>query len=774
MSDSKKVKYIKVKDNLDNEQKPPKKKRKNKKKSKLYGIKKTFAIIGTTLVSLVLIVIITGCIIATALTIYVMEFADNTFDVDLKDVQLKFTSFIYAYDKDGAEVELKRLAQEENRVWTDISTLPAFIPMAFVCVEDKRFYDHEGVDWRRTFYSFIDMMLNITGSGQGGSTITQQLVKNITGDDETTPDRKIREIFRAMSLESKYTKTDILESYINRAGLGGMVYGIGAASNWYFNKDVTQITIAEAALLAGLVRSPVAYSPYVNLTNAKTRQMYALDKMFEEGAITLAEYNAAKVEKIQFKYAIEGDDFGYIDQRSIMPEAGLVEDDEEEAETEITDGYSWHGEYKTTMSWYTDAALDQIIKDFADLKGISYDAAESEIYNGGYKMYLNVDLEKQAMLEEKFKDPYSVLTSYNAEADSTDLLQAAYVLIDYKGRVLALAGGIGDKPGDRCFNRATQATRAPGSTIKPISEYSLAVDLNIINWSTPILDEPLEIKDYSAISDTNPEGLIKWPENYEKTHTGEPLIVWRGLMASKNTIAARLCQLVSPQTCYDHLTRRLGFTTLTKYDIDLSPIALGALTNGVKIIELASAYEVFGNGGVHYDPKLYSKVLGPNGNVVLEPDEYGLQAIGKDTAWVMNRMVATVVNGDPWVSTGHLAKIDGVEVIGKTGTSNDMKNLLFVGCTPQFVGAYWLGYDNGKEIAKNAGWKAVAAAWKNLSEQFIDFTADTKFIKDSTVLELNYCTETGGLATSYCPMTEIGYFKQSFIPAQCDSTHGTR
>lgn len=752
MDKKKKIKYIKIK-----EEQPRKRssKKKNSRAAKNFG--RAMTIVGTTFSSMLLILVIMVCIVATVLAVYVLDFADNSYDANLRDVEMKYTSFIYGYDENNDLVEIKRLAADENRVWVDYEDISQNIIDATVAAEDKRFYTHKGVDWYRTAGAFFS-----NGDGGGGSTITQQLIKNITGDDEVSWERKLREIFRALSLEEKYTKIDILESYLNRIWFGGMVYGVGAASQYYFGKDASELNIGEAAVLAGMIRNPSKMSPYYDLARSKQQQNYVLRCMYEQGMITTKEYEDFRYNKIQVHFAkpVYGDDYGYIDERT------LVDDNEDDLVQEVQDdsyeAYKWNGDYEVSQDWYVDAAIDQVINDYADLKGITYTSAKNELYNGGYKIYINENMKLQKILEEKYRDPYTVLSKYDPSAPEEDLIQSAFVIMDYTGTVQAVVGGLGEKPGDGTFNRATQATRSPGSTMKPISTYSLAVQKNLITYSTLIPDARINIG-----TEDEPE---LWPKNYgDVIGDGTLRPAWYGVQHSLNTLAARIGRMNTPKAMYNQLTQMLGFTTLVESDIALSPLSLGALTNGAKLVEVAAAYQIFGNGGIYYRPMFYSKVEDSKGNVILEQDFYGTQAIDSDTAWVTNRMIYKVVNGDS--GTGRLAQLPNVEVIGKTGTSNAGTDLLFMGLTPEYIGGLWIGYDDSREIGGSDGWRAVASVWKTVMQDIQDTSEVLKFVPDPSVIEKRYCTKTGLLATNKCSSTEIGYYRESNLPDFCTGDH---
>ncbi len=748
---NKKIHYIKIRDDQPKKKKP----NKHKREKVMRTIGNAMTVIGTTISSMLLVFVIMMCIVVTVVTVYILDFKDSSTEINLTETDMKYTSIVYAYNKDGQEVELKRLVKEENRIWVDYEDISPNIINAFVAKEDKRFWDHKGVDWRRTVYALVLDVFSNDDTRQGGSTITQQLIKNITDDKEQTWERKLREIFRALDLEEKYNKEQILESYLNRIGFGNMNYGIGAASDYYFGKTADQLDIAEAAIIAGIVKNPNKYNPYTSLEKSKTQQLWVLEEMYSQGYINTAEYEAAKTEQVKFKRTVYGDDYGYIDPRSIAPE----EPEEEEKEPEQKEAYKWYGDYEVSQTWYTDAAIRQVIEDYAELKGITYTSAKNEIYNGGYKIYTNVDMEKQAIIEEKFKDPTLIQTKYDKYAKEEDLLQGAMVIMDYTGTVVALAGGVGDKPGDNCFDRATMAKRSPGSTMKPIGPYSTAIQENAIYYSMMLPDKGI-IK--------QPNGNL-WPKNYEGYGNGDLIPIWYGVQESRNTIAVRTTREITPQVVYNQLTQNLGLSTLVEEDIDLAPVSFGALTEGVKLIELTAAYQIFGNSGIYYEPKLYSRVVDSRGNVILEQNFYGTQAVDSDTAWITNRMLKKVVtnpNGSGW-----RAKLDNIEVVGKTGTSNSGFDLLFAGCTPNHVAIVWVGNDKNKKTDLIPNKKFLATIWHDVMVEIEDKSVASEFNPDPTTIERRYCTETGLIASAACQTTEIGYYRASNLPSYCSGNH---
>lgn len=752
MNNRRKFRYIKIKDDEPKKTTPAVKKNKSK---TMKNIGNALTVVGTTISAILLVFVIMICIVVTIITVYILDFADNSYDINLRDAETKFTTMVYGYNEEGQEVELKRLASEQNRIWVDYEDISPHLINAVIATEDKRFYEHQGVDWRRTVFSLGADVLNLSRAGEGGSTVTQQLIKNLTGDDEISWERKLREIFRALSLEKKYTKTDIMESYLNNIGWGGMNYGVGAASQYYFGKEAKDLDIAESAILASMIKNPSKRSPYIDLENCKVHQIDTLYYMYEQGYINTAEYEAAEKEQVKFAGVVYGDDFGYTDPRSLT--SSTPEDPDDDPDETPRTAYRWN-EYEISQDWYVDAAIDQVYEDYAELKGISYTSAKKEISNGGYKIYINENMKLQKILEEKYKDPLIAMYSYDPNTEDQKLVQSAFVIMDYSGTVQALVGGLGDKPGDNCWNRATMSVRAPGSTMKPISAYSMGLETNQITYSSMIPDKGVMLPG-------NPD---PWPYNVEGYTTGTLFPAWKAVQASTNTVAVRVARLVTVPVLFNQLQSNLEISTLVPGDDEqLSPIPLGALTDGIKLVELAAAYQMFGNGGVFYSPKMYSKVLDSKDKVILEQNFYGNQAISSDTAWVTNRMLRTVVLGSS--SAAH-ANLNNVEVIGKTGTSNDDKNLMFVGLTPNYVAVAWIGVDDGTEL-KFYNNKFPAQIWHDVMVDVEDTSTVQKFNPDSSVEELRYCVETGLLATSDCKDTDIGYYRKSNIPGYCSGNH---
>lgn len=706
-------------------------KKKKKRRKKAGPVRKTLTVIGTVILSLILIAVISVSIIAAALTVYVMQFRENTpIDIDLDSLNLAYTTFIYGYDEDGNEVELTSISRAANRIPVSIDRVPQHVRDAFVYVEDERFYEHVGVDWKRTFTAFLN---EITGqllynSKQGGSTITQQLIKNVTGDKETNWDRKLREIFRASDLERYRSKDEILEAYLNCIGFGGSTSGIQAAALKYFDKDVSELDLAEAACLAACPKNPEVYNPFANPELNKERQIIVLNAMLKNAAISEAQYEEAVNEELQFR-----------------------DPSKDEKTNEI-------------QNWYIDMVIRDVTFDLMDLYGVTQEEASDMLYNGGYTIYTPIDIKMQKTIEERYRD-YSTFSS----SVLSDPPQSCFIVMDYTGNVLAVAGGIGEKSGSNVWNRATMSPRQPGSSIKPLAGYGYSIENNLATWSTIIQDLPIEIPD-----DNNPGQTRKWPTNYSSTSrnnvwSGNSYFLFQALQRSLNTVSARLCEGAGASNVYEFVQNKFQFSTLTASDANLSPMAVGALTKGVYLRELVAAYQVFGNAGKYFAPTSYTYVLDPSGEPILQHKYTPIQSISKESAYVMNKLLQQVVEGPN--GTGRAAKLNNVPVVGKTGTSQEWRDNLFVCCTPDYVSGVWYGYDDNRTV-KSGTYYGTAALWKNIFGDIADAGQHTTFPECETVKELYYCSNTGLIASGVCPTSSKGYYKSDNVPPVCTKCAG--
>ncbi len=734
-----------------------KKRTSKKKKRGVNPLVHILKVIGTLLLSVFLVVVITGSIFATVLTIYVLNFADTTTTVSLEKItESNITRFLYEnpdYDEETDEeieqYELYYAIKNEQRhfIWADIEEIPQCVQDAFVYTEDERFYSHDGVDFRRTFYAFVNAFLPNTRKF-GGSTLTQQTIKNLTGDDEAEgvagAERKIREVFRSINVEKTYTKEDILQSYLNIVPMGTSEYeiiGVQAAANFYFGKDISELDLAEAACLAGMTNAPAANNPIDSLKNNNIRRKYCLDHMLENGAISEQEYTTAMNEELEL-----AGNFNYSSSTVY--------------EEEMQD--------QGTTSYFMDAAIEEAITRISEDSGLSYADAQLELYNGGYNVYCTVDIDLQKKMEQQMKVQSNFTTYSMPEEDDT--LWSDFIAMDYNGNVKAVVGNRTEKTESRTLNNASQSPRSPGSCIKPIASYAPALDQDLLTWSTFSKDQPIEI--------INKDGeKEQWPVNYSETGDSanwsySDLFTWQMLMRSLNTLPAQLIDKMTPAYSYNFLKEKLDITTLAETDSDYSGMTVGGLTYGITLEELVGAYMIFGNGGRKYEVTYLSKIEDANGTVIYEKNDGYKQAISDDTAYIMNRMMQYVINDEQ--GTGRYAKLSKTDLVGKTGTSSDWFDLTFVGCTPDYVSGVWIGYETPSTIPTN-DYQNIGAIWKNLfgevAEKEKHHSFEDTFPMPASVQKLNFCNRTGLLASGGCSSQGTGYFKTTNTPDYCYGGH---
>ncbi len=684
--------------------------------------------------TVMLVGIITVSLVAGSFLVYAFTMIDGTMDVDLNDLELNFTTAIYVEDKAKGEwVEYQRLHGEFNRIWvsydakaardkenTTYDGIPQKLVDAFVAIEDKRFYTHYGVDWKRTFGAVINEFIPIYSSRQGGSTITQQLVKNLSNDREQSASRKVREIMRARYLENNYAKDTIIECYLNTIPMGHGTYGVEVAANYYFNKSVDELTLLECASLAAITKGPSVYDPENNAENNKDRRETVLKFMLEQGYITKDEHEAA-----------------------LKEELNVVASREQLNESEVN-------------NYFVDALIVNVTNDLADKYGWDSAHAAENFYSGGYKIYATVDPEIQSTVDEVFSNS----EAYGIKGKDGKQLQGSFTIMDYTGRVRGLAGGIGKKTanlGMTGFNRATDALRQPGSTMKPIAAYAPAIENGIINYSTIVNDTA-----------TNYNGWT--PKNWYGSYWGGVTVQY-ALERSINTIPVYLVNKMTPQVSYDFLTQKLGITTLNKNDVDLSPLGMGGTNGGVTTIESAAAYAVFGNGGRYYEPTLYYAVYDQRNEIVLSnQDVEPVVAISEDTATVMNKLLQGVVYGSNGTGKGAAGFIKDMKIYAKTGTSNNANDLWFVGGTPYYVASCWCGYDSQQTVSDSA---IARKMWGAIMSQVHTGLKAKEFEESSYAVDRYYCAETGLLATDACPSKAVGWYTKNNVPTLCKNHGGT-
>ena len=633
-------------------------------------ISAVFKVVG----SVMLVLIVSGLLFACIFAYYVKNSLTPNMDISLEDFQLSESSTIWYQTPSGEWQELVTLVGKYKRIWVDYENLPPYMEQALVAIEDKRFYEHNGVDWFRTSTAFVRMF---AGSGYGGSTITQQLIKNLTGNDEVTVQRKLGEIFGALELEKKYDKREIIEWYLNAVYFGEGCYGVQAAAQTYFGKDVSELDLAECAAIVGITNKPTYYDPFYNEDNNTQRQEVVLREMYEQGYIDYDTYKAAVDEELVFAHS-PGENTN-----------------------------------KVIYTYYEEVVINDVIRDLMDAKGIGRAAATSLLYNGGYQIYCCIDPRIQAIVDSIYTDPTQIP---QPPSQTNQRFQSAIVIMDpYDGRILALSGGVGEKTTNFPLNRAVPeyvngfdyggATRSPGSSIKPIASYGPAVDLGLITPATYVNDSPT----------VRLRGTSWYPHNDSYQSFGV-ITIEQALKWSLNTVAAQIVDILpgGPQTSYDYLTEHLGVTSLVPDDISYAPMALGQLTYGISVREMCQAYCAFVNDGVFTYSRTYSMVTDARGNVVLDNSPRTIQAFQPNTAYVMTYMLKK--NVEEGIASE--ARLWTVPVGGKTGTSTDQKDRWFAGVTPYYVAVVWTGFDIPEKI--NVNGNPAARIWNRVMSRVLE------------------------------------------------------
>ena len=605
---------------------------------------------------------LTACIIGMRMVGYVFEVRDGESLIDLemyKSEQYQ-TSILYAFDDEGEKSEIARLHGTENREWVSIKKIPENLQNAFICLEDKRFLEHEGVDWLRTAKGFLT-----SGSStmQGGSTLTQQLIKNLTKQNQATFVRKFNEILNALNLEKNYEKKDILEAYLNTIYLGSGCYGVKTAAETYFGKSLKELTVAECAMLASITQNPYKYNPYTNFSGDKGvegRMQYCLSCMFNQGKITEKQYNKA----LKYKIKLTG-------RRSV-------------AQTTVEET----GKEKKYNSYYVDYVIDEIISDLRKEYGYDYSEAWRQVYCGGLKIETAVDMRVQGIVEDIYLNrtnfPYSRLDKYGKYPES------AITIMDYQGRIVAIVGGTGKKTGDRVKNRAATSFRQPGSSIKPLTVYGPCVDKGYIrSGNATVLNEAI----------TLPDGTL-WPRNYAGDKgNGEYITVESALCRSLNTVPARLLnEVLGVAASYEYATEKFHLEHLTPSDKDLSPLCVGGTNGGVSTLEMASAYAVFGNGGRYYESYSYYRVLDRKGKVLLDNTKPKYeQAMNEGSSRIMLDLLSHVTTRS--YGTAYGCTVPGMVTFAKTGTTTDNNDKWMCIGSPYYVMSIWYGYDMPSDLS---------------------------------------------------------------------------
>ncbi len=743
--------------------------------------------IGAAL-TVVMILLVCGVVFVGTLGDYLKEdILTEAADWSIGDYDVEETSFAYYVDKGGNIQLLQQIYTTTDRQWAELEDIPQALIDATVAIEDKRFYEHQGVDWITTVKACMNMFFG-SDSNFGGSTITQQLVKNVTGEKSVTVQRKVMEIFRAQIFEREYNKDLIMEEYLNRIYLGKGCYGVKSAAAEYFGKELQSLTVAECASLISITNNPSLFNPYSQTVykykgEEKTgqewnrwRQLNVLHEMYDQGYLTELEYAEAVAQDMVFKSGIEDADKWSVCENPTCGYEGIV--------SSFTAGEA--GNYycpvcgnvtsvttdasQNIYSWFVDAVLIDVAKQLAEKDGITdwNDTVKQEylakIQTGGYHIYTTLDMDVQNAVDAVYSDLSKIPTT-----TSIQQLQSGIVIIDNRtGDVVALAGGVGEKTDFLGYNKATQAKLQTGSAQKPISVYAPAFESGAVSPATVVKDLPVNYYDGA------------WPKNdnrkYDYSRT-----VYSGIVSSVNAVAVRTLGLTGNEFAFNFAKYNLGQHNLTESyeasngkimsDIGQAPLALGALTVGSTVQEMATAYATFANGGEYRESRLFTKVYDSNGNIVLDNTQDSKKVLSDKTVNYMNYCLFYAAN----TGTGGAAVFPGMSIAGKTGTTSSNRDRWFCGYTGHYTAAVWCGYDKPEQIHLTGNTNNPAARlWRMVMQPVHEGLPNLGLFNGNAFQTVGVCRDSGLIATAACKADARGIDRVSY--ANCypeDRPNGT-
>lgn len=691
-------------------------------------MKRQRSVIGIISIFLFSIALI-GALVFGGLTLFIYK--DINFEADERLFESSRTyesTIFYADDSEGegyTPVQIE-LGGSLRKIHYSIDDISPYLKDGFIAVEDKIFYSHKGVDIKRTLLAALNQ---ITKRKKifGASTITQQVVKNISGDNQINLKRKIGEIIRAIHIERNYEKDEIFEVYLNVIPMSDNIFGVGAASKAYFGKEPEQLLPEEAATLIGITNAPSAYSPYTNPEACKKKRDIVLSVMYNEGVIDDEEYN-----------------------RAINTELKIIPRESREDRID---------------SWFVETAIEDIVKDLTLKYDISTSAARMMLLGGGHKVYTTMNRRVQESLENYFENVDNL-----PDEVAKGLNYAMVVTDSVSGDLVGIVGRAGKKTGNRLLNYAL-IPHTPASTLKPIAIYAKLIDQGKINWATVFDDTPVSFYDSG-------NEIIEYPHNSPNVYDGLTTVK-DAIRLSKNTIAVRLCNMITPSSIYYSLKNDYKFDTLIEKegnttDIAVSPMALGQLTKGVSLLKLTEAYSVFPSEGVHAETRSYISVYDYNNRLILEKKQSRNRLYKESTAKIINQLLMEVVESGTASSISLNHKVD---LAGKTGTSGNNKDKLFVGYTPYYTAGIWCGYDNGTTIGNLN--KSHLKIWDEVMTEIHSdkVISDQRHFSTDGLIKMPYCKDSGELYSNNCihdprgNRREFGYFTADNMPSKECNRH---
>ena len=698
-----------------------KKSKKNKKEKK----KKKHKVLKRIILAFFILIIL--AILAVVGVVGGIFFSDK-YKVTREELEIKNFNTVVV-DSEGKTIAV--VNGDENRRWVTMDEMPAFLPKMFVALEDERFYEHNGIDIKRSLAATIQFIFKRGTSNYGGSSITQQLIKNTFQDTDDSGfagvERKIREMARAYNTEKVLSKDEILERYLNKIFMGGTYYGVQTASQYYFGKDVNNLSIAEGAYLVAINTSPNAYSPFSEEEKDK-------EKIKNKVKIVLTKFKQ-EAPKLGYEFTDEA------------YKAAI-----EEAENGLAFKKGSVITNKASYSYHTAAAINEVISDYAKQEGLTNEEAKRRIENNGFKIYTTQVSSIQEIMQEEFvKDKYIV---YGKEKNKDGSLkneghtQAAMVIIDHTtGYVVGCMGGLGEDSNAVGFNRATSSTKQPGSSIKPIGVDAPALEKGVITAATVYDDSATTFRGrYSPHNSGGYSGL---------------LTVRHAVELSSNIVHVKIMAELGAENSAQFL-RQMNFDGVSDEDIGL-PLALGATS--VTPLQMASAYAMVDNNGVYIEPTFYTKVEDMDGNVILETKQEQKRMMSEANAYVLKEVLTAPVTGNGGTATG--CWISGMEVGAKTGSTDGYKDRWLCGITPYYAAACWFGFDN-QEAPSGISGNGAAKIWGEVMRAVHKPLPAKRFERPSGVVAARICKDSGCIATDSCERTETEYFTKGTVPKQCE------
>ena len=683
------------------------------------SVKRVLKAIGRFFFTLFAVGAIAGFVVLISLSVYIIGIATEPTGIDLKAKSLNQTSFIYVKNDSGKFKKYQSLYDTENRVWVDFKNIPDNMKNSVIAIEDKRFREHNGVDFTRTMGAILNLASG--KSSFGGSTLTQQLIKNISDDNEVSLNRKIREIVKALKLETEYTKDEILEAYLNVVNFGNNCQGVEAAANLYFGKHIDKCTLAQCAAIAGITQNPSRFNPLVYPEENQKRRELVLSEMLDQKKITKEQYDEAMEESSKMKFV------------------GYKKSNKTNVRSKV-------------QNWYIDELQNDLTKDLAVYYNISEKAASDKLFTEGLKIYCAMDVKMQKYLEDA---AMNIDTTYDSG------LQCAATMVDMHGAIIATTGSSQEKTSNLLFDRATDSVLQPGSSIKPVVVYPYAIERGKLYYSSVVPDKPLE--KYKVGADGT---LIAGPNNWYSGYKGNMLLP-DAIEWSANATAAQVMDMISPQAAYNQVLTLQGFEHLSEDDkVNTGGLSIGGLNGGVTVREMAGTFTYMGNGGKYYKPYTYYYVTDSEDNIIIDNrDMIPKESYSPETAYIMNRLLHYNMTYCAHTNAAY-ARVDGWDIIGKTGTTDEDKDSWYCGLSPYCSMAVWTGFDIPQTISMY-GQQTATKLFQQVMSHYLEGKKHKEYSMPGSIIKANFSPSNGMVYNVGSAVDDryLGYYTEDNMPS---------